>query len=95
MQEPGQQEGELPQAVAYGQQGVWLGRGFAVEPAVAAAVAGGTSGGRLAVDAGTGSDLAATAESAEQPTDTRERERVKSKEQLSDVLNKGLGLYPV
>ena len=79
MWSPGQeqQEGESLQAVVYGQQGVWPGRGFVVAPvaaaAAAAAVAGGTSGGRLAVDAGTGSDLAATAESAERPIDTCER----------------------
>ena len=70
------EEESLQAAAVCVQQGVWLGRGFVVVPVAAA---GGTSGGRLAEDAGTGSDLAATAESAEQPTE-RERERERERE---------------
>ena len=50
-------------AVAYVQQGVWLGRGF-VEPAAAVVE---SSASLPVATAGTGSDHAATAESAEQP----------------------------
>ena len=58
-----QREVELYPVAAYVQQEAWPGRGF-VEPAAAVV---GTSVGLPAVDAGTESDPAVTAESAEQP----------------------------